>query len=52
LPANQPGILISDIDISKKYYDASGKYRMDAINGKLNSGEVVSDPKSKDRTGY
>jgi len=52
LPANQPGILISDIDISKKYYDVSRKYRMDAINGKLNSGEVISDPKSTDRSSY
>jgi predicted amidohydrolase len=52
LPANQPGILISEIDISKKYYDASGKYRMEAINGKLNSGQVVTDPKSKDRTSF
>ena len=52
LPANQPGILISDIDVSKKYYDASRSYRMDAINGKLNSGEVISDPKSTDRTSY
>ncbi|HBH49591.1 MAG TPA: carbon-nitrogen hydrolase family protein, partial [Bacteroidales bacterium] len=45
-------ILISEIDISKKYYDASGKYRMEAINGKLNSGQVVTDPKSKDRTSF
>jgi predicted amidohydrolase len=52
LPANQPGMLISDIDINKKYYDASRSYRMDAINGKLNSGEVISDPKSNDRTSY
>jgi hypothetical protein len=52
LPANQPGILISEIDISKKYYDASGKYRMEAINGKLNSGDLIDDPKSKNRTEY
>ena len=52
LPANQPGILISDIDISEKYYDASRPYRLDAINGKLNSGEVIFDPKSKDRKAY
>jgi len=52
LPANEMGILISDIDISKKYYDASHPYRMDAINGKLNSGETVTDPRSSDRIGY
>lgn len=52
LPANKAGILISCLDISKKYYDASSQFRMDAINGKLNSGELISDPKSENRTGY
>lgn len=52
LPANQAGIMISSIDVTKKYYDASSTYRMDAIQGKLNSGEVISDPKSLDRTSY
>jgi predicted amidohydrolase len=52
LPANKPGILISSIDITKKYYDASNRFRMAAIEGKLNSGDVVDDPKSKDRTSY
>lgn len=50
LEANIPGVLISDVDINTKYYDASGKYRLDAINGKLNSGEVVPDSLSKNRT--
>lgn len=49
LPANEPGVLISDLDISKNYYDASRPYRLDAINGKLNSGESVKDPKSVNR---
>jgi deaminated glutathione amidase len=52
LPENLPGILISDIDLSKKYYDASEPFRGDAINGKLNSGEIVRDPLSENRTGY
>ena len=52
LPANQPGIMISEIDVNQKYYDASGKYRMDAIEGQLNSGSLISDPKSADRIGY
>ena len=52
LPANEPGILMSEIDINQKYYDASASYRMEAIDGKLNSGETVSDPKSKDRNSY
>ena len=52
LPANQAGILISQIDLSKKYYDASKPFRLDAINGKLNSGESISDPRSRDRKNY
>jgi predicted amidohydrolase len=52
LPANEPGILISTIDITERFYDASSAFRPDAINGKLNSGETISDPKSADRTSY
>ena len=46
---NVPGVLISTIDISRKYYDASKPYRENAINGILNSGETVIDPHSKNR---
>jgi deaminated glutathione amidase len=49
LPANIPGILISDADISEEFYDASKEYRQDAMKGKLNSGETVNDPLSSDR---
>ncbi len=49
LSDNLPGIMISDIDLSDNYYDASKPYRLDAINGKLNSGECVEDPRSSDR---
>jgi predicted amidohydrolase len=52
LEANKPGILISEIDTSIDFYDASRPYRMDAINGKLNSGETVNDPRSINRTEY
>ena len=50
LPENIPGILISDIDITAKYYDASKEFRSDAIRGKLNSGETVRDSLSSNRT--
>ena len=50
LSANIPGILISVADTAEKYYDASGAFRQDAINGKLNSGETIKDPLSEDRT--
>jgi deaminated glutathione amidase len=49
LSENIPGVLISDLDVSKNYYDASKPFRLDAINGKLNSGETLKDPKSADR---
>jgi predicted amidohydrolase len=50
LAANIPGILISDIDISEEFYDASRDFRSDAMKGKLNSGETIKDPYSTDRT--
>ena len=49
LSDNIPGILISDIDLSRNYYDAGKPFRLDAINGKLNSGECVQDPRSANR---
>jgi deaminated glutathione amidase len=51
LAENVPGVLISDVDTSVKYYDASKPFRSDAINGKLNSGETVKDPLSTNRNG-
>jgi len=50
LASNIPGILISDIDISEEFYDASKEYRQDAMNGKLNSGKTVHDTLSSNRT--
>ena len=52
LPANQPGLLIADIDTNQKFYDASRAYRPDAIRGKLNSGVKIKDKRSSDRTVY
>ena len=50
LPSNIPGILISEVDLSEKFYDASKEFRPDAISGKLNSGETVHDSLSSVRT--
>lgn len=52
LEKNVPGILISDIDTGEKYYDASKEYRLDAMNGKLNSGETVKDSRSENRRSH
>ena len=50
LAPNVPGILISDIDVSEEFYDASREYRQDAMSGKLNSGKTVHDSLSTVRT--
>jgi predicted amidohydrolase len=52
LTLDQPGVMVNVVDLKKKYYDASGPYRLRSINGTWNSGEAVSDPRSKDRTSY
>ncbi len=52
LPLDQPGVMANLVDTGKKFYDASGPFRLDCINGKLNSGQAVDDPRSKQRTGY
>lgn len=52
LELDQPGVMVNVVDTAKKYYDASGPFRPGAIEGRLNSGELVSDPRSRDRTSY
>lgn len=50
LTRNEPGVMVSVVNVSQQYYDASHRFRRDAIMGKLNSGDVVVDPRSSDRT--
>jgi predicted amidohydrolase len=50
LPVHQPGVLISDIDPTLEIWDAAAPWRSRAIQGQLHSGELVSDPRSQDRT--
>ena len=52
LTEHTPGVLISDIDLTEEYEDASKEFRGDALKGKLSNGITVSDPLSSDRTGY
>jgi predicted amidohydrolase len=49
---DEAGVMVNLVDTEKSYYDASRPYRMDSIQGKWNSGEVVDDPRSKDRQSY
>jgi len=52
LVLDEPGVMINLVDTGKRYYDASRAYRLDSINGKLNSGRTVDDPRSKNRQSY
>ena len=49
---DEPGVMINVVDPAKTFYDASGKFRINALNGTLNSGDVISDPKSTDRKSF
>jgi len=51
LPANQPGVLISEIKPTDSFYDASRHFREDAMDGKLSSGEPPSHPRYVKRQG-
>lgn len=52
LRLDKPGVMVNRVDISKRFYDASRPYRLGSIEGKWNSGELVDDPRSKDRLCY
>jgi len=52
LSLNEPGILISEVDINARYYDASGPYRNNAMHGILNSGEIIEDDRSINRKNH
>ena len=48
---DQPGVMVNTVDTAQRYYDAGGKYRAECLGGKLNSGDAVDDPRSRDRKG-
>jgi predicted amidohydrolase len=45
----RPGLIVDTVDTSKDYYEAAGGFRDLAIAGKLNTGKLVADPRSRDR---
>ena len=49
LKLHRPGVLITDMVLDPKLYDAPGPWRERALCGKLHSGELVRDPRSDDR---
>lgn len=50
LEPDRAGILISEADLTKTYYDASGQFRKEAMNGKLSSGSTPDHPRNTNRT--
>ena len=46
------GVLISEIDTAKKYYDAAESWRDRAIKGVLHSGKIVTDSRSHHRRSH
>lgn len=46
---HRAGILYSIADTRQKYYDAPARFRKQAMNGILHSGQLVDDPRSRDR---
>lgn len=51
LTQHRPGFMLNLVDTEAEFYDASGAFRRAAMDGILNSGAVVNDPRSADRTG-
>src|SRR6185503_13648888 len=44
LQLHEPGVLVSQVDNSADYWDASAPWRPRAMSGRLHSGETVVDP--------
>ena len=49
LSRHKAGLMINQVDTDKELYDASGAGRQAAMNGILNSGETVDDPRGRNR---
>ncbi|QPP08200.1 carbon-nitrogen hydrolase family protein [Streptomyces bathyalis] len=50
LPRNRAAVLISTVDTEQPLYDSTAHWRARAMDGVLNSGTPVPDPRSADRT--
>ena len=51
LSLHRPGVLITEMQIAKgMYFDAPGPWRESTMNGQLNSGKLITDPRSADLT--
>ncbi len=52
LTLDEPGVMVNRVNVATKFYDASRPYRLQCIDGLWHSGEIVDDPRSKDRQCY
>ncbi len=52
LDANIPGVLISEVDLSERYYDASKGYRNRALEGKHSSEDSPEHPRYLNRKSF
>ena len=50
LKLHRAGVLITDMQIGKGYFDAAGPWRETTLIGQLHSGDLIEDPRSKDVT--
>ncbi len=50
LGLHEAGVLLSVVDLQARYYDSTTAWRNRAMEGKLHSGELDSDPRSDNRT--
>jgi predicted amidohydrolase len=50
LKLDEPGMMVNTIDTTRRYYDPSRPFRDAAMRGILHSGQVVDDPRQRDRT--
>jgi hypothetical protein len=51
LDPDRPGILVSEVDLSDDFYDASRHYRQRALEGQLSSDEPPDHPRYLNRKG-
>ena len=47
---NRAGVLVSEVDTKRNYYDASAVWRERAMDGVFHSGKTVKDARSRERT--
>jgi len=50
LTRHRAGVMVQEVHIDRSFYDAAGPFRTRAMRGMLHSGEIVHDPRSRNRT--